>query len=74
MHCRFGAWFREAALSRTPDDAPWRRWKPDAQAAAVADLLGPACAADSRRFKRLLKVLCGGKKKGAQLDQPPREG
>ena len=38
--------------------------------AAVADLLSPLCAADDRRFKRLLKVLCGGKKKGENGQQP----
>ena len=52
------------------DAAPWRRWKPEAQVAAVADLLSPLCAADDRRFKRLLKVLCGGKKKGENGQQP----
>lgn len=72
--CRFGTWLHEAALQRAPDDAPWRRWKADAQTAAVAQLLGPQCATDARRFKRLLKVFCGGKKKGSQVEQPARGG
>lgn len=42
------------------------------QSAAVAELLSPACAQDARRFKRLLKVFCGGKKKGQHADQPAR--
>lgn len=53
---RFAAWLRSAALESAPEDAPWRRWKPEAQQAAVADLLSPQCAQDARRFKRLLKV------------------
>ena len=53
---RFGAWLRHAALQGAPEEAPWRRWKPEAQEAAVADLLSPLCAQDARRFKRLLKV------------------
>lgn len=56
---RFAAWLRIAALESAPEDAPWRRWKLEAQQAAVADLLSTQCAQDARRFKRLLKV-CGG--------------
>lgn len=71
--CRFGGWLRQAALQRAPEGAPWRAWKPEAQAAAVEDLLSPLCSQDARRFKRLLKVFCGGKKKG-QLGEPPARG
>ncbi|KAL4442927.1 hypothetical protein ABPG77_008418 [Micractinium sp. CCAP 211/92] len=70
---RFGGWLRQAALQRAPEGAPWRAWKPEAQAAAVEDLLSPLCSQDARRFKRLLKVFCGGKKKG-QLGEPPARG
>lgn len=70
--CRFGAWLRQAALRRAPEDAPWRSWKGEAQAAAVDDLLSPLCRQDARRFKRLLKVFCGGKKKGRQGEAPAR--
>ncbi len=71
--CRFGGWLRQAALQRAPEGAPWRAWKPEAQAAAVEDLLSPLCSQDARRFKRLLKVFCGGKKKGL-LGEPPARG
>ncbi|PSC72785.1 hypothetical protein C2E20_3887 [Micractinium conductrix] len=70
---RFGAWLRSAALgSAAPDEAPWRRWKPEAAAAAVVDLLSSQNVGDPRRFKRLLKVFCGGKKKGTHVEQPAR--
>ncbi|GAB4820767.1 hypothetical protein N2152v2_007813 [Parachlorella kessleri] len=39
-------------------------------AAALGELLG--CGDDSKRFKRQLKVLCGGKKKGRHMDVPAR--
>lgn len=105
LPCRFTAWFGDAVLAQAPDHAPWRRWKQEAQQSAVAELLGPQCARDARRFKRvrqahhcsarppesprqlavmsthqppyhaqMLKVLCGGKKKGQHLDQPARVG
>lgn len=70
--CRFGAWLRQAAQQAPEAEAPWRRWKPEAQLAAVEELLSSQCAQDPRRFKRLLKVMCGGKKKGRHVDQPAR--
>ncbi|KAL4857956.1 hypothetical protein ACK3TF_001925 [Chlorella vulgaris] len=69
---RFGAWLRQAAQQAPEAEAPWRRWKPEAQRAAVEELLSSQCAQDPRRFKRLLKVMCGGKKKGRHVDQPAR--
>ncbi|PRW55895.1 Nuclear transport regulator (ISS) [Chlorella sorokiniana] len=69
---RFAAWLRGAVLESAAEDAPWRKWKREAQEAAVADLLSPQCAQDARRFKRLLKVMTGGKKKGQRVDQPAR--
>ena len=54
---RFDAWLREAALQLAGGgEAPWRRWKAEAQAAALRELLAEPCLHDARRFKRLLKV------------------
>ncbi|EFN58851.1 hypothetical protein CHLNCDRAFT_140709 [Chlorella variabilis] len=72
---RFDAWLREAALQLAGGgEAPWRRWKAEAQAAALRELLAEPCLHDARRFKRLLKVFCGGKKKGRVGDPPARGG
>lgn len=61
-----------AVVHLAPPEAPWRGWKPEAVHAMLVDLLSQQSAGDSRRFKRLLKVLCGGKKKGRHELPPPR--
>lgn len=55
-----------------PEDAPWRGWKAGALQAALGDLLSPQSLASGARFKKQLKVLCGGKKKGQHVALPAR--
>lgn len=62
----------EAVLQLAPGQAPWRGWKAEAQQATLADLLAPQSLADGGRFKKLLKILCGGKKKGQHVAQPAK--
>ncbi|KAG1662559.1 hypothetical protein FOA52_003938 [Chlamydomonas sp. UWO 241] len=45
---------------------PWGGLKPEQRVVLVRDMIDPACAADVPRFKRLVKQLCGGKRKSAQ--------
>eukprot|EP00887_Chlorella_sp_A99_P002744 scaffold6.g2744.t1 len=69
---RFVPWLHAAALERAPAEAPWRGWKPAALATALAELSGEECRADGRLFKKRLKALCGGKKKGVAVPAPAR--
>jgi hypothetical protein len=59
-----------AVLESPPAEAGWGRWKPEAAEASLRDMLGEACRGDAKRFKRLFKALCGGKKKG-HCGEPP---
>ncbi|EFJ50211.1 hypothetical protein VOLCADRAFT_116933 [Volvox carteri f. nagariensis] len=43
---------------------PWSRLKPEVLTASLDELLGEECVRDVLKFKRSLKMLCGGKKKG----------
>ena len=59
-------WLEGAVVHLAPASAPWAQQKQVTRAAFLRDLLDPACTADLTRFKRLLKLFCGGKKKGSK--------
>ena len=59
-------------LELAPGDAPWRGWKKEALSSALEDLLSASSWADAKVFKRRVKALCGGKKKGQHVAPPPR--
>ncbi|KXZ45023.1 hypothetical protein GPECTOR_59g631 [Gonium pectorale] len=44
---------------------PWARLQPEVLYLSLSELWGEECERDVMRFKRALKALCGGKKKGA---------
>lgn len=52
--------------------SPWCGWQSAVVAATLADLLSDRSRHDVARFKKLLKTLCGGKKKGQVALQPAR--
>lgn len=53
--------------------APWAAWTQDMLAKSMTDLFSEASRNDIKRFKRVLKALCGGKKKGIDGGPPARQ-
>ena len=51
---------------------PWASWQPEVVVATLKDLLSERSARDPARFKKLIKTLCGGKKKGQGVPQPAK--
>ena len=71
----FASAFRLAMAQPTPlpgGGAPWASWTEEAVQRTISELLSDANRTDAKRFKRLFKVLCGGKKKGAEGRPPPK--
>lgn len=50
-------------MSNAPESAPWFKQKPETKAAAVRELLSKEVESDLGRFKKQVKLFCGGKKK-----------
>ena len=61
---RFAGWIEAAVLHLAPEAAPWYRQKQANKLLFLQHITEPACEADLTRFKRLMKMFCGGKKKG----------
>jgi len=53
--------------------APWAAWNPDMLAKSMTDVFSDASRQDEKRFKRVFKALCGGKKKGVDGAPPARQ-
>lgn len=70
---RFAAWLHAAIFEHAPADAPWMSWKQDALHLAVDDLLSASSFDNLQLFKKRLKMLCGGKKKGSSGVAPARQ-
>lgn len=70
---RFGAWLQTAVIDAPLAGSPWCGWQPAVVQATLADLLSERSRHDMPRFKKVIKTLCGGKKKGQAALQPARE-
>ena len=71
-HCRFGAWLQATVIDSPLAGSPWCAWQPSVVQLTLADLLSERSRQDVSRFKKVLKTLCGGKKKGQVVLQPAR--
>ncbi|KAG1664366.1 hypothetical protein FOA52_004699 [Chlamydomonas sp. UWO 241] len=61
---RFLRWVEMALQMVTPNGpAPWQDLKTEHRLVYLQELLSPECASDIPRFKRVVKSLCGGKRK-----------
>jgi hypothetical protein len=52
--------------------APWAAWSHETMIKLMNDLFSEASRKDERRFKRVFKAVCGGKKKGTEGAPPAR--